>query len=172
MRTSDLVVPKATKKNYICCYFSHQQELTALYEESRTKLQTSVSEYQATVQRLQVLEQEVTVLKQNLSAASADRRGAESKVQELTTRITEITNVNNQLTQVRQKLESDLKTVSADYEDIARELKLADDRANKAGHDAQHFETLLREENVKLQRADQARKALETEVREGDPTRL
>ncbi len=140
------------------------QELTAVYEDTRSKLQTTVSEYQATVQKLQILEQEVSVLKQNLNAASADRKGAESKIQELTVKITEITNINNQLTQVRQKLECDLKQVSADYDDIARELKLADDRANKAGHDAQHFECLLREENVKLQRADQARKALETEV--------
>lgn len=55
--------------------------------------------------------------------------------------------------------------MSADYDDIARELKLADDRANKAGHDAQHFEALLREENAKLVKVDAAKKALETEVR-------
>ncbi len=141
------------------------QELTALYDDSRSKLQSSVSEYQSTVQKLQVLEQEVTVLKQNLNAATANSRGAESKIQELTVKITEITNINNQLVQVKQKLEQDLKQVSVDYDDVARELKLADDRANKAGSDAQHFESLLREENVKFQRADQARKALETEVR-------
>lgn len=45
---------------------------------------------------------------------------------------------------VKTKLEKDLGQVSADYDDIARELKMADDRANKAGHDAQHYEVLLR----------------------------
>ena len=55
--------------------------------------------------------------------------------------------------------------VSANYEDMARELKLADDRANKAANDAQHFEGLLREELVKVSKIDTAKKALETEVK-------
>merc|ERR1711887_493914 len=55
--------------------------------------------------------------------------------------------------------------ITADYNDIARELKLADDRANKAGSDAHHFESLLREEQAKLVKIDQAKKSLENEVR-------
>ena len=55
--------------------------------------------------------------------------------------------------------------MSKDYDDIARELKLADDRANKAGSDAHHFESLLREEQAKLAKIDQAKKSLENEVR-------
>ena len=55
--------------------------------------------------------------------------------------------------------------MSKDYDDIARELKLADDRANKAGSDAHHFEGLLREESAKLVKIDQAKKSLENEVR-------
>merc|ERR1712079_965382 len=43
--------------------------------------------------------------------------------------------------------------------------KLADDRANKAGSDAHHFESLLREEQAKLVKIDQAKKSLENEVR-------
>merc|ERR1712045_965760 len=43
--------------------------------------------------------------------------------------------------------------------------KLADERANKASHDAQHFEGLLREEQAKFVKADNIKKALETEVR-------
>ena len=53
-----------------------------------------------------------------------------------------------------------LKSVSADYDDIARELKLADERANKASGDAAHFESLMREEHAKLVQLDQAKKAL------------
>ena len=55
--------------------------------------------------------------------------------------------------------------VTANYEDMARELKLADDRANKAANDAQHFEGLLREEQVKASKIDNVKKALETEVK-------
>merc|ERR1712045_400147 len=43
--------------------------------------------------------------------------------------------------------------------------KLADERANKASHDAQHFDGLLREEQAKFVKADNIKKALETEVR-------
>merc|ERR1712072_1461195 len=80
-------------------------------------------------------------------------------------KVNELTTANNQLVMVKTKLEKEFGQVSHDYDDIARELKLADDRANKAGHDAQHFESLYREENNKLVKLDNAKKALEGEVR-------
>ena len=88
----------------------------------------------------------------------------ETKIKELTVRITEITNINNNVTMVKTKLENELKSVTADYDDIARELKLADDRANKASGDAAHFESLMREEHQRLVQIDGAKKALENEV--------
>merc|ERR1712025_555049 len=66
---------------------------------------------------------------------------------------------------IKIKIEKELAVVTKDYDDIARELKLADDRANKAGSDAAHFESLLREEQNKLVKIDGAKKALENEVR-------
>ena len=72
----------------------------------------------------------------------------ESKLAEYTAKITEITNINTSLASIKVKLEKDLTQVSASYEDMAKELKLADDRANKAAHDAQHFEGLLRYKNT------------------------
>merc|ERR1712107_343379 len=63
------------------------------------------------------------------------------------------------------KVEKDLAAVTRDYNDIARELKLADDRANKAAGDAGHFESLLREEQTKLMKITSDKKALENEVR-------
>merc|ERR1712045_176173 len=63
------------------------------------------------------------------------------------------------------KLEKDLVAVRTEYTDIARELKMADERANKASHDAQHFEGLLREEQAKLVKSENTKKALETEMR-------
>merc|ERR1711971_221400 len=80
-------------------------------------------------------------------------------------KLTELTSANNQLMMVKTKLEKEFGQVSKDYDDIARELKLADDRANKAGSDAHHFESLLREEQAKLVKIDQAKKSLENEVR-------
>ena len=42
---------------------------------------------------------------------------------------------------------------------------MADERANKSSHDAQHFEGLLREEQAKFVKAENTKKALENEVR-------
>merc|ERR1712060_312514 len=80
-------------------------------------------------------------------------------------KVNELTTANNQLVMVKTKLEKEFGQVSKDYDDIARELKLADDRANKAGSDAHHFESLLREEQAKLVKIAQAKKSLENEVR-------
>ena len=110
------------------------------------------------------MEQELSTMKVSFGAATKDRAVMETKIKELTTRITEITNINNNVTMVKTKLENELKSVTADYDDIARELKLADDRANKASGDAAHFESLMREEHARLVQLDQAKKALETEV--------
>lgn len=140
-------------------------ELTSAFDDTQRKLVSSVEQYETVIKKLQIVEQELNVAKTNLNAAMNDKRGSDARINELTVKITEISNVNNSLQQIKVKLEKELSTVSADYDDIARELKLADDRANKAGHDAQHFEALLREENAKLVKVDAAKKALETEVR-------
>merc|ERR1711997_785979 len=78
--------------------------------------------------------------------------------------VAELTNANQGLTQFKTKVEKDLAAVTRDYNDIARELKLADDRANKAGADAGHFESLLREEQTKLMKISNAKAALEKQV--------
>merc|ERR1711878_138716 len=88
----------------------------------------------------------------------------ETKFAAMNKNVAELTNANQGLTQFKTKVEKDLAAVTRDYNDIARELKLADDRANKAGADAGHFESLLREEQTKLMKIDNAKKALEKEV--------
>merc|ERR1711872_867395 len=115
--------------------------------------------------RLAAVDGEFANTKRSLTQLLNEKKMFESKLTELSTKITEITNINVNLTSVKTKLEKDLSLVQHNYEDMARELKLADDRANKAANDAQHFEGLLREESVKVQKLDNVKKALETEVR-------
>merc|ERR1712020_126164 len=88
----------------------------------------------------------------------------ELKLNGLNGKVNELTSANNQLVIVKTKLEKEFGQVSKDYDDIARELKLADDRANKASADAGHFESLLREEQTKLMKISNAKKALEKQV--------
>merc|ERR550519_390619 len=140
-------------------------ELTAAYDDVNRKLASSLQQYDVTIKRLTIIEADFKTLKQNYDISVKAANDAEGKLSIFNTKISELTTVNNNLTQVKVKLEKELAAVSHDYDDIARELKLADDRANKAGHDAQHFEGLLREESSKLVKLNTAKQSLESEVK-------
>merc|ERR1719464_413345 len=120
-------------------------QLTAAYDDIQKKLGGSVQQYDITVKRLTQIEAELKTVTVNKQMA-------------------ELTSANQGLTQFKTKVEKDLAAVTRDYNDIARELKLADDRANKAGADAGHFESLLREEQTKLVKISNAKAALEKQV--------
>merc|ERR1711981_466273 len=140
-------------------------ELTSIIDKTNIKLNDAVGQLDGTSKRLVVSDGELTNAKRSLTQILNEKKMFESKLTELSTKITEITNINVNLTSVKTKLEKDLSMVSSNYDDMARELKLADERANKAANDAQHFEGLLREESVKVQKLDNVKKALETEVK-------
>merc|ERR1712110_1281364 len=115
--------------------------------------------------KIQMLEVDITKIRQVLEQTNNAKKIAEQKLGEIAPKYTELTGLNNTLGVAKTKLEKDLVAVKTEYTDIARELKLADERANKASHDAQHFEGLLREEQAKLVKSDNIKKALETEMR-------
>merc|ERR1712045_229309 len=140
-------------------------ELTQIIDKTTIKYNEVMGQLDGSNKRLAAVDGEFANTKRSLTQLLNEKKMFESKLTELSTKITEITNINVNLTSVKTKLEKDLSLVQHNYEDMARELKLADDRANKAANDAQHFEGLLREESVKVQKLDNVKKALETEVR-------
>merc|ERR1719220_2298708 len=140
-------------------------ELASQLEKTNQKFTILVDANDANVKKLQMADQELANGKRSYAGLFNDKKVLETKLNEYSVKITEITNINNSLSALKVKLEKDYSTVTASYEDMARELKLADDRANKAAHDAQHFEGLLREEQAKIARVDNAKKALEQEVK-------
>merc|ERR1712241_1307181 len=140
-------------------------ELTSIIDKTNIKLNDAVGQLDGTSKRLVASDGELTNAKRSLTQILNEKKMFESKLTELSTKITEITNINVNLTSVKTKLEKDLSMVSSNYDDMARELKLADERANKAANDAQHFEGLLREEASKVQKIDNVKKALESEVK-------
>merc|ERR1719376_179864 len=140
-------------------------ELTSVLDKTNQKFSMLVEANDVTGKKLAMAEQELGNGKRSYAQLLNDKKVLETKLSEYSVKITEITNINTGLSSLKVKLEKDLVQVTASYEDMARELKLADDRANKAGHDASHFEGLLREEQAKIQRVDGAKKALEQEVR-------
>merc|ERR1719232_974331 len=140
-------------------------QLTKAYNNANKGLHAASEQNQAFVQKIHILETEMTKIRTVLEQTVGAKKMADAKLAELTPKLNEMTGLTTNLTAVKTKLEKDLVAVRAEYTDIARELKLADERANKASHDAQHFEGLLREEQAKYVKADNIKKALETEVR-------
>merc|ERR1712213_171018 len=140
-------------------------ELTQIIDKTTLKYNEVMGQLDGANKRLVATDGEFANTKRSLTQLLNEKKMFESKLTELSTKITEITNINVNLTSVKTKLEKDLSLVQHNYEDMARELKLADDRANKAANDAQHFEGLLREESAKVQKLDNVKKALETEVK-------
>lgn len=166
----EMSLDAANKNNVQLQNSSKQQatrilELTGALEGTNKKLQATVEQYNAATLHLTIIEKESNQMKTALDQALNAKKISESKIVELTARLTEVTNINVTINAKVTKIEKELQSISADYADIARELKLADDRANKAAHDAQYCEGLLREEQAKVVKSETARKALETEVR-------
>merc|ERR1719219_168617 len=139
-------------------------QLTAAYDDLQKKLGASAQQYDITVKRLTQIEAELKTVTVNYNNSVKVVKDYETKFAAMNKNVAELTNANQGLTQFKTKVEKDLAAVTRDYNDIARELKLADDRANKAGADAGHFESLLREEQTKLMKIDNAKKALEKQV--------
>merc|ERR1712117_788158 len=139
-------------------------QLTAAYDDINKKLSGSVQQYDITVKRLTQIETELKTVTVNYNNSVKVVKDYEGKFAALNKQVADLTGANQNLSQVKVKIEKDLAAVTRDYNDIARELKLADDRANKAAA-AGHFESLLREEQTKLIKIDNAKKALENEVR-------
>merc|ERR1719391_1117553 len=140
-------------------------ELTAAYDDVNKKLGASVQQYDITIKKLTQIEAEFKSLTTTYNNTLKIVKDYEVKFGGLNKQVTELTAANQNLGQIKIKIEKDLAAVTRDYQDIAKELKLADDRANKAGADAGHFESLLREEQNKIVKIDSAKKALENEVR-------
>merc|ERR1712045_923685 len=139
-------------------------QLTSAYEDVNRKLGASV-QYDITIKKLTELDVSYKKISADYNKSLTTIKDYELKLNGFNGKVNELTSANNQLVMVKTKLEKEFGQVSKDYDDIARELKLADDRANKAGSDAHHFESLLREEQAKLVKIDQAKKSLENEVR-------
>merc|ERR1712168_1248064 len=140
-------------------------QLTSAYEDVNRKLGASVQQYDVTVKKLTELDVSYKKITADYNKSLTTIKDYELKLNGFNGKVNEPTSANNQLVMVKTKLEKEFGQVSKDYDDIARELKLADDRANKAGSDAHHFESLIREEQAKLVKIDQAKKSLENEVR-------
>merc|ERR1712200_225970 len=107
-------------------------ELTAAYDDVNRKLATGVQQYDVTIKKMQQIELEFKSLRTNYDQSVKLVKDYETKLAGFNKQVNELTIVNNNLSSVKIKIEKELATVTRDYEDIARELKMADDSAKKA----------------------------------------
>merc|ERR1712227_974644 len=131
-------------------YEANKKKLVDEINVLNRKLGASVQQYDVTIKKLTELDVSYKKITADYNKSLTVIKDYELKLNGFNGKVNELTTANNQLVMVKTKLEKEFGQVSKDYDDIARELKLADDRANKAGSDAHHFESLLREEQAKL----------------------
>merc|ERR1712214_61828 len=140
-------------------------ELSAAFEDAKKKLGAAADQNGTYMKTVQLLEADITKIRTVLEQTVTAKKAAEGQIAAMNPKLNELSGLTNTLNNAKTKLEKDLVAVRTEYTDIARELKLADERANKASHDAQHFEGLLREEQAKLVKSENTKKAPETEMR-------
>merc|ERR1711983_136140 len=102
-------------------------QLTAAYDDVSKKLSGSVQQYDITVKRLTQIETELKTVTVNYNNTVKVVKDYEGKMALLSKQVAELTSAYTNLSQVKIKVEKDLAAITRDYNDIARELKLADD---------------------------------------------
>merc|ERR1712061_797901 len=106
-------------------------QLTHAHAEASKNLVAASEQNKACITRIQLMETEITKIKTVLEQTANAKKVAETKLGELMPKLTELGGLNTTLNAANAKFQKDLVAVKAEYTDIARELKLADERANK-----------------------------------------
>ena len=85
---------------------------------------------EATIKKLTELDVSYKKITADYNKSLTVIKDYELKLNGFNGKVNELTTANNQLVMVKTKLEKEFGQVSKDCDDIVRELKLADDRAN------------------------------------------
>ncbi|KAK4017102.1 paramyosin, long form [Daphnia magna] len=140
-------------------------ELQSMYEETQRQLQITMDQYGVAQRRLQTLQQEIEDMRANMEGALRAKRAAEQLAEDAGARINELTTINVNLSSTRVKLEQELSVYAADFEEASKELKLADDRAQRAQCELKHTMDVLHEEQERVVKIESIKKALEVEIK-------
>lgn len=106
-------------------------EITAHYEDLQRQLQTTMDQYNIAQRRVQCLVGELEELRGNYEQSLRSKRAVELSYEESQTRNSELNTINISLQNTRAKIEAELVSLSSDYEEVTRELRLSDERYQK-----------------------------------------
>jgi chromosome segregation ATPase len=140
--------------------------LQASYDDVQRQLQQTLDQYAIAQRKLAALGAELEECKSALDNAIRARKQAEADLDEAHAKITDLTAINSNLTSIKGKLETELATVHADLDEATKELRAADERANRAQQDAARALEQLHEEQEHSLKIDAMRKALEEQVKQ------
>jgi len=140
-------------------------EMGGHYDEVQRQLQVTLDQLGVSQRRVQALQAELEEMRGNLDAAMRAKRSAEQSYEEAHTRVNELTTINVNLSAAKSKLEQEYGSISADYDEISKELRMADDRVQKTQVELKHTLDILHEEQERVVKIESIKKSLEIEVK-------
>jgi len=80
-------------------------------------------------------------------------------------RIKDLTTINVNISATKSKLEQEISVIAADYDEVTKELRLADERLMKSTTEVKRITEILHEESERCIKIESVRKSLEVEVK-------
>ncbi|XP_038216615.1 paramyosin, long form-like [Zerene cesonia] len=140
-------------------------EIQTHYDEIQRQLQVTLDQYGVAQRRIQSLTGEVEEIRGNYEQALRAKRTIEQSFEEAQTRINELTVINVNLSSSKAKIEQELAAVAADYDEITKELRVADERYQRVQTELKHTVEHLHEEQERIVKIEAIKKSLEIEVK-------
>ncbi|PZC78511.1 paramyosin, long form isoform X1 [Helicoverpa armigera] len=140
-------------------------EIQTHYDEVQRQLQVTLDQYGVAQRRIQSLTGEVEEIRGNYEQALRAKRTVEQSYEEAVTRINELTVINVNLSSSKAKIEQELAAVAADYDEITKELRIADERYQRVQTELKHTVEHLHEEQERIVKIEAVKKSLEIEVK-------
>lgn len=141
------------------------QELQVHYDELQSQLQQTLDQYGIAQRRLQQLIAENEEFRANLEATNRARRNAELQLEETSVRIKDLTVINSNISATKSKLEQEITVIAADYDEVTKELRMADERLLKSNTEIKRVSECLVEESERSIKLESIRKSLEIEIK-------
>merc|ERR1711970_1681047 len=141
------------------------QELQAHYDDLQLQLQQTLDQYGVAQRRLQQLLAENEEFRANLEASNRGRRNAELQLEDSMARIKDLTTINANICATKSKLEQEISVIAGDYDEVTKELRLADERLLKCTTEIKRITESYHEEQERCIKLESIKKSLEVEIK-------
>merc|ERR1711970_68223 len=141
------------------------QELQAHYDDLQLQLQQTLDQYGVAQRRLQQLLAENEEFRANLEASNRARRNAELQLEDSMSRLKDLTTINANISSAKSKLEQEISVIAGDYDEVTKELRLADERLLKCTTEIKRITESYHEEQERCIKLESIKKSLEVEIK-------